>query len=161
MVSAFTYDSCMSKTITIDDDVCKLLSSLKQGSSDSFTKVLRRYVRKPAETAGELLDAYESEPAASTDTIALKLFAGAEGAAIRRTLMIAGSRQQEAMVRFHSPAGFANSTAKDRNWKIKSAAGMRERIWHSWNAGPDGANGEPQENVGADDVVSSGTDSGK
>ena len=56
------YDSCMSKTITIDDDVYKLLSSLKQDHGDSFTKVLRRHVHKPAETAGELLDAYENEP---------------------------------------------------------------------------------------------------
>jgi hypothetical protein len=28
----------MSKTITIDDDVYELLSSLKQGAGDSFTK---------------------------------------------------------------------------------------------------------------------------
>jgi len=52
----------MSKTITIDDDVYKLLSSLKEGAGDSFTKVLRRHVHKPAETAGELLDVYECEP---------------------------------------------------------------------------------------------------
>ena len=56
------HDSCMSKTITIDDDVYKLLASLKQGGQDSFTKVLRRHVHKPAETCGELLDAYEHEP---------------------------------------------------------------------------------------------------
>ena len=54
--------SCMSKTITIDDDVYKLLSSLKQGAGDSFTKVLRRHVHKPVETAGELLEVYEKEP---------------------------------------------------------------------------------------------------
>ena len=52
----------MSKTITIDDDVYRLLSSLKQGAGDSFTKVLRRHVYKPAETCGELLDAYEQYP---------------------------------------------------------------------------------------------------
>lgn len=52
----------MSKTITIDDDVYQLLSSLKQKNGDSFTKVLRRHVHKPAETAEELLDAYENEP---------------------------------------------------------------------------------------------------
>ena len=69
---AFVYDSCMSKTITIDDDVYKLLSSLKQDSGDSFTKVLRRHVHKPAETAGELLDAYENEPAPKADIVALK-----------------------------------------------------------------------------------------
>jgi predicted CopG family antitoxin len=52
----------MSKTITIDDDVYHLLVSLKQGERDSFTKVLRRSVHKPVETAGELLDVYENEP---------------------------------------------------------------------------------------------------
>lgn len=56
------HDSCMSKTITIDDDVYHLLSSLKEGPGDSFTRVLRRHVHKPVETAGELLDAYENEP---------------------------------------------------------------------------------------------------
>ncbi len=66
------YDSCMSKTITIDDDVYKLLSSLKQDNGDSFTKVLRRHVHKPAETAGELLDAYENEPAPKVVPSALK-----------------------------------------------------------------------------------------
>ena len=66
------YDSCMSKTITIDDDVYKLLSSLKQDSGDSFTKVLRRHVHKPAETAGELLDAYDHEPPPKVEPFALK-----------------------------------------------------------------------------------------
>jgi len=61
----------MSKTITIDDDVYKLLSSLKLNSGDSFTKVLRRHVHKPLETAGELLDAYENEapPRANSGTL--------------------------------------------------------------------------------------------
>jgi predicted CopG family antitoxin len=58
----------MGKTITIDDDVYHLLASLKQGAGDSFTKVLRRHVHKPAETAGELLDAYENEPPPSADS---------------------------------------------------------------------------------------------
>ena len=58
----FMYDSCMSKTITIDDDVYELLSSLKEGPGDSFTKVLRRNVHKPLELCGELLDAYEQNP---------------------------------------------------------------------------------------------------
>lgn len=62
----------MSKTITIDDDVYQLLSSLKQNSGDSFTKVLRRHVHNPAQTAGELLDAYESEPAPKADPVTLK-----------------------------------------------------------------------------------------
>ena len=71
-VVAFVYDSCMSKTITIDDDVYTLLSSLKQNRGDSFTKVLRRHVHKPAETAGELLDAYENEPPPKVAPLALK-----------------------------------------------------------------------------------------
>ena len=66
------YDSCMSKTITIDDDVYQLLSSLKQDSGDSFTKVLRRHVHRPAATAGELLDAYENEPPPNVKPLALK-----------------------------------------------------------------------------------------
>jgi predicted CopG family antitoxin len=57
----------MSKTITIDDDAYKLLASLKQGERDSFTKVIRRHVVKPAETCGELLDAYETAPPPRVD----------------------------------------------------------------------------------------------
>src|SRR5438876_399062 len=68
---AFMQCSCMSKTITIDDDVYKTLSSLKQGAGDSFTKVLRRHVVKPAETAGELLDAYENAPPPKVDPVIL------------------------------------------------------------------------------------------
>jgi hypothetical protein len=40
----------------------QLLSSLKQGMGDSFTKVIRRHIYKPAETCGELLDYYKNEP---------------------------------------------------------------------------------------------------
>ena len=68
----FVYDSCMSKTITIDDDVYKLLSSLKQDNGDSFTKVLRRHVHKPADTAGELLDAYDNELPPKVEPLALR-----------------------------------------------------------------------------------------
>jgi predicted CopG family antitoxin len=70
--AAFVYGSCMSKTITIDDGVYKLLSSLKRDNGDSFTKVLRRHVHKPAETAGELLDAYEHEPPPKVQQSALQ-----------------------------------------------------------------------------------------
>ncbi len=62
----------MSKTITIDDDVYELLSSLKQGAGDSFSKVLRRYVHKSIETAGELLDAYKNEPPPKANPAVLK-----------------------------------------------------------------------------------------
>ena len=61
------HGSCMSKTITIDDDVYKLLLSLKEGTRDSFTKVIRRHVHKPLETAGELLDHYAQQPPPSID----------------------------------------------------------------------------------------------
>jgi predicted CopG family antitoxin len=57
----------MSKTITLDDDAYHLLASLKQGPGDSFTKVIRRHVHKPVETAGELLDYHESAPPPNTD----------------------------------------------------------------------------------------------
>jgi glycerate kinase len=46
-------------------------SSLKQDNGDSFTKVLRRRVHKPAETAGELLDAYEDEPPPKVEPLPL------------------------------------------------------------------------------------------
>jgi predicted CopG family antitoxin len=70
----------MSKTITIDDDVYKLLSSLKEGPGDSFTKVLRRNVHKPLDTCGELLDAYEENPPAhQADLNVLKRIARERG----------------------------------------------------------------------------------
>ena len=66
------HSSCVSKTITIDDDVYKLLLSLKEGTRDSFTKVIRRHVHKPLETAGELLDYYEQQPPPAIDGGLLK-----------------------------------------------------------------------------------------
>jgi predicted CopG family antitoxin len=57
----------MGKTITIDDDVYRLLVSLKENNRDSFTKVIRRHVHKPLETAGELLDYYEQQPPPPAD----------------------------------------------------------------------------------------------
>lgn len=67
LARAFVYDSCMGKTITIEDDAYELLRSLKIGPDDSFTKVIRRHVHKPLETAGELLDYYENVPAPKVD----------------------------------------------------------------------------------------------
>lgn len=52
----------MSKTITIDDDVYDFLRSLKLDKQDSFTKVIRRHIPRQCNTAGELLDAYETMP---------------------------------------------------------------------------------------------------
>jgi predicted CopG family antitoxin len=46
----------MHRNITIDEKAYNLLASLKTDSRDSFTKVILRHVRKPAETCGELLE---------------------------------------------------------------------------------------------------------
>ena len=61
------YGSCMGKTITIDDHAYKLLSSLKTGPQDSFTKVILRNIHKPLETCGEILDAHEELPPPEID----------------------------------------------------------------------------------------------
>ena len=61
-VGNLVHYSCMSKTITIEDDVYELLASLKQDSRDSFTRVIRRHLPRRCDTAGELLDAYEHAP---------------------------------------------------------------------------------------------------
>lgn len=50
----------MHRNITIDEKAYNLLASLKAGPRDSFTKVILRHVRKPADTCGELLDAMEA-----------------------------------------------------------------------------------------------------
>jgi len=39
-----------------------MLAALKQDSRDSFTRVVRRHIPMPCDTAGELLDAYEHAP---------------------------------------------------------------------------------------------------
>ena len=49
----------MHRNITIDEKAYNLLASLKTDPRDSFTKVILRHVRKPAETCGELLEAME------------------------------------------------------------------------------------------------------
>lgn len=57
----------MGKTITIDDNAYKLLSSLKVGSRDSFTKVILRNIHQPLETCGEILAAHEQLPPPNID----------------------------------------------------------------------------------------------
>ena len=49
----------MHRNITIDEKAYNLLASLKIDERDSFTKVILRHVRKPADTCGELLEAFE------------------------------------------------------------------------------------------------------
>lgn len=49
----------MHRNITIDEKAYNLLASLKTDPRDSFTKVILRHVRKPAETGGELLERFD------------------------------------------------------------------------------------------------------
>jgi predicted CopG family antitoxin len=49
----------MHRKITIDEKAYNLLAALKTSPRDSFTKVILRHVRKPADTCGELLEAME------------------------------------------------------------------------------------------------------
>jgi predicted CopG family antitoxin len=49
----------MHRNITIDEKAYNLLASLKTDARDSFTKVILRHVRKPAETGAELLEAMD------------------------------------------------------------------------------------------------------
>jgi predicted CopG family antitoxin len=65
--AAFVQLSCMGRTITIDDDAYKLLSSLKRSSRDSFTRVILRHVNRPADTCGELLEALDNSPPPNVD----------------------------------------------------------------------------------------------
>ena len=62
----------MGKTITIDDDAYKLLSSLKRRPGDSFTKVILRHVNRPADTGAEILEAAENLPPPNVDLAILK-----------------------------------------------------------------------------------------
>jgi predicted CopG family antitoxin len=57
----------MPKTITIDDPAYQLLSSLKRGPGDSFTKVILRHLNRPADTASELLDELDKAPKPNVD----------------------------------------------------------------------------------------------
>lgn len=57
----------MPKIITIGDRAYQLLSSLKRGPGDSFTKVILRHLNCPADTAGELLDELDKAPKPHVD----------------------------------------------------------------------------------------------
>ena len=50
----------MHRNITIDEKAYNLLASLKTEPRDSFTTVILRHVRKPADTCGELIDRIEA-----------------------------------------------------------------------------------------------------
>lgn len=63
----FAQFSFVGKTINIDDDTYEILRSLKRGSGDSFTKVIRRHIHIPAKTNAELLKHYKDVPPPDVD----------------------------------------------------------------------------------------------
>lgn len=74
----------MHRNITIDEKAYNLLASLKTDPRDSFTKVILRHVRRPADTCGELLDALaDYVPPVEVDTI--DKFIAARGRRSKRT----------------------------------------------------------------------------
>ena len=66
------------KNITIDEPAYKLLAGLKH-PGDSFSKVIKRHVRGPANTCGELLDIYENLPPPQIDEKVLQAFLKGRG----------------------------------------------------------------------------------
>jgi predicted CopG family antitoxin len=69
----------MHRNITIDEKAYDLLASLKTDPRDSFTKVILRHVRKPANTCGELLTALESSEPPQIDEAVMKKFLAGRG----------------------------------------------------------------------------------
>jgi hypothetical protein len=57
----------MGKTITLSDEAYEALERLKTPEDNSFSKVVLRRLRAPADTAGELLDRFERLPAPEFD----------------------------------------------------------------------------------------------
>ncbi len=73
--------SCMIpvvRTITIDDEAYKILRRLKQGKSDSFTRVIKRHYQT-FDTCGELIDWIESAPPPKINRARLKTFKHSRG----------------------------------------------------------------------------------
>jgi predicted CopG family antitoxin len=66
------------RTITIDDEAYKILRRLKQGKSDSFTRVIKRNYQR-FNTCGELIDWIESEPPPKINRDRLKDFKQSRG----------------------------------------------------------------------------------
>ena len=78
----------MGKTITIDDEAYKLLSSLKRRGGDSFTKVILRHLNRPADTGAELLE-HGKAPAARRGPGHAQAHREGTWQTVRRTQMIA------------------------------------------------------------------------
>jgi len=66
------------KNITITEQAYHLLAGLKQ-PGDSFSKVIQRHVHRPADTAGELLEAFEDYTPPPVDEKAWKAFRDGRG----------------------------------------------------------------------------------
>jgi predicted CopG family antitoxin len=75
----------MHRNITIDEKAYNLLASLKTEPRDSFTKVILRHVRKPANTCGELLEALENSEPPQIDEAVMKKFLAGRGRRSNRT----------------------------------------------------------------------------
>ena len=71
------------RTITIDDEAYKILKQLKQGKSDSFTRVIKRNYQTFT-TCGELIDWIESEPPPKINRSRLDTFKQSRGARSNR-----------------------------------------------------------------------------
>jgi hypothetical protein len=71
------------RTITIDDEAYKILRRLKQGKSDSFTRVIKRNYHT-FNTCGELIDWIESEPPPKIHRERLKTFKASRGKRSKR-----------------------------------------------------------------------------
>ena len=109
----------MSKTITIEDDVYDLLASLKEDSRDSFTRVIRRYLPRPCETAGELLDVYEHAPLPKVNWDVLDQITAGRG---RRS---GGCSQVGQRV---PPACRGKGTLKSSNWESRNQKSLNQTL---------------------------------
>ena len=81
--SCIVYCPCGMPTITIDDEAYKILRRLKQGKSDSFTRVIKRNYHT-FNTCGELIDWIESEPPPKIHRERLKTFKASRGKRSKR-----------------------------------------------------------------------------
>jgi len=77
------YCPCSMKTITIDDEAYNILRKLKEGKSDSFTRVIKRNYQT-FDRCGELITWIESQPAPKINRGRLKTFKQSRGQKSKR-----------------------------------------------------------------------------
>ena len=81
---AFTvYCPCIMRTITIDDEAYNILRRLKQGKSDSFTRVIKRNYQT-FDRCGELIEWIESQPPPKINRERLRTFKASRGKRSKR-----------------------------------------------------------------------------